>query len=456
MVSWMLLAVAMATPLGDAVQANSSRTVAKLLEEGADPNREVVLTRSKTSGFWIFQNTTRTSTETTPLHLALERNRLKIARMLLEGGADPDVITRHRLPPLHHVAMRGRWFDEQVALLLEHGAQPQGAFRGRTALAAVKQGKEEAFVDALVKHGADVQALACDAKFEHLELLIGKGAVPNGRCGTSSLMHRAAADEDLRLLTLLLEAGGDPNLAGIVEGREVAPLHVALAANWTLGIDALLQAGADPQARVGVLGHPPAALADPDHRGMLVRAGASRIRSDPPELWAVRPVAPGERKAFLEAWALDGLEPGEGWSLDPALRERFPSELAQGASIWGQLAGSLTPEEVAEALAFEPDLSCADLPLTFAELKKTWGPPDEKLHENGIKTWTWSGGVAVGRGPNVLEIRGPCGENTLVGRSRAFVWLAIGPGRGRAVEKRGTLRFYYRDGVVETIGVRSW
>ena len=92
----------------------------------------------------------------TPLHLAAYFDRLEVARLLLERGADRNAVAFNemRVTPLHSaVSARHR---DMVGLLLAHGASPNAVQHGGwTPLHAAAGAGDEAVVDMLLLRGAD-------------------------------------------------------------------------------------------------------------------------------------------------------------------------------------------------------------------------------------------------------------------------------------------------------------
>jgi ankyrin repeat protein len=99
----------------------------------------------------------------TALHLAVFGRQEEAARLLLEAGADPNVLATSsfaRVPPLGTAA-----FVQSVSLarlLLDHGADPNRSGEGGfTALHAAAQNGDEELARLLLEHGAD-RSLAAD------------------------------------------------------------------------------------------------------------------------------------------------------------------------------------------------------------------------------------------------------------------------------------------------------
>ena len=74
--------------------------------------------------------------EKSPLHVAAERKKGDLTRLLLERGADPNQIDAVGRSPLYDAVVLGR--EENVRALLEHGADPNIAPSGETLLDATR------------------------------------------------------------------------------------------------------------------------------------------------------------------------------------------------------------------------------------------------------------------------------------------------------------------------------
>ena len=243
-----------ATPLHLAAAAGDAEAVAALIEHGADVDAR------------------EQRAEQTPLIFAAAQNRVEAIRALIAGGADPSLATTVVDMVELEESLRGGEQDrvrQQInAQLAARAAQEQkeegeeeekpaeapkplsmgqqvGHMGGMTALLhAARQGHAEA-VEALLDAGTDIDQVSAD------------GTTP---------MFIAALNGHFDLVLALLERGADPNLANHANGT---PLFATINQQWIPKtgyaqpnvhlqqnathmevMEALLRAGADPNARL--------------------------------------------------------------------------------------------------------------------------------------------------------------------------------------------------------------
>lgn len=190
----------------------------------------------------------------TLLHYAAKKGNYKLARFLIENGADPNAIDK-KYPyktPLHEAAEHGH--IRMVELLLENGADPNIKSSSETPLhlAARNAGNEGYEIGRLlIEHGADVNAqgisylplqdAAISGAADLAKLLIENGADPNakrinnhtplyysvyvGFClGNSDIarVEECNCKNKLETTRVLIENGADVRLMRDVE----TPLHI--------------------------------------------------------------------------------------------------------------------------------------------------------------------------------------------------------------------------------------
>src|SRR5207248_10766806 len=105
----------------------------------------------------------------TPLHLATFFGHAAATRLLLEHGANPALISRHRfiqVTPLHSaVAREGAADLETATVLLEAGAPVDArAEGGQRPLHSAASNGDRAMAELLLAHGADPGAARDDGK----------------------------------------------------------------------------------------------------------------------------------------------------------------------------------------------------------------------------------------------------------------------------------------------------
>jgi ankyrin repeat protein/L-ascorbate metabolism protein UlaG (beta-lactamase superfamily) len=157
-----------------------------------------------------------------PLHVAAEKGRLEIARLLLDAGATVDGFDSDQSTPLDVAAKEGH--QEVVALLLERGADVNRRDRNGACAMSFAMGRTQtAVVRQLLAAGADVNYM--------------------GR-GGHTLLEMASRADSLELVKLLIEQGADVN---VTAWNGDSPLMLAVRQAPTQAtpiVEALLAAGA--------------------------------------------------------------------------------------------------------------------------------------------------------------------------------------------------------------------
>lgn len=240
------------TALHHAVYNGHRPIVEMLLQHGANPN---VLLLNPRSGNW---NSFNYNQGATPLHLAAYRGDSVVARLLIKAGASVKVTNQEGLTPLHIAA--GRSYTNVCVLLIEAGADLNATMNdGSTPLASAISNSQAETAALLVSRGADVNRVAVRAdKYTPylLHLAVGRGSPPLLRAllvakpdlevtdfdGNTPVQY-AVANNLWPQAELLLEAGANPNRPMPKVGTL---LHQAVAQGQASLVAALLNAKADP------------------------------------------------------------------------------------------------------------------------------------------------------------------------------------------------------------------
>ncbi|KAF7978591.1 hypothetical protein HWV62_45310 [Athelia sp. TMB] len=199
---------------------------------------------------------------TRPLLIASEEGHLEIARLLLDKGANVDIVGGKYSTALQAACARGHL--ELATLLLDKGANVDvvGGKYGTALQAACARGQLE-LATLLLDKGADVdaegghygtalQAACARGYLELATLLLDKGAdveVVGGFYGTA--LQAACAGGHLELATLLLDKGANVD---VVEGKYGTALQAACAGGHLELATLLLDKGANVDVVGGVDG----------------------------------------------------------------------------------------------------------------------------------------------------------------------------------------------------------
>ena len=241
---------------------------ARCLQEGAD-----VFARDDNFPYW-------NDAGYTVLHHATANEDPSIIALLVDAGADLEARNdRWGFTPLHSAI--GNGYLAAVTALLDAGANIEADAGGiwgtplsRAAMqvSGIRNNRNAAtmaIIDVLLAAGANVNAVDEDGDTPLLKVL------RSGRTGLYSTNERlrgteATADSVIDLALKLLEAGADPGAPG-------STLSVAAEYRNPLLVQALLEAGADPNVRTGRGStplHRAAQSGTPEVIGLLVAAGA--------------------------------------------------------------------------------------------------------------------------------------------------------------------------------------
>jgi len=179
----------------------------------------------------------------TPLHMALGKP--EIMKLLLEGGADPNIPDSSGMTPLYRAGICK--IPGSFCQLLDGGANPNTSFKGETILQSVVQPLTTRLSEtSQLREAESTRAIA--------GLLLDYGADVNARVGSRGkrALHFAIFRHDLALLDLFLKHGAQVNAT---DDCGSTALHSALSwADYDKGlapciVHTLLNAGADPNLR---------------------------------------------------------------------------------------------------------------------------------------------------------------------------------------------------------------
>lgn len=158
------------------------------------------------------------------LHLAVKKNALNLARLLVQKGADPNLRDDSGATPLH--AAVGTGTEEMVQLLLDHGADTEVEdCLGSTAIQrALSRRRDDLIILRLIEKGANIEARDCSWRTplsiaiasnlpSTAQMLIGHGADVNATWRVSvtseTLLFEAVRQEKEWAVNLLLEKGAN-------------------------------------------------------------------------------------------------------------------------------------------------------------------------------------------------------------------------------------------------------
>jgi ankyrin repeat protein len=181
------------TPIHYAAAKGLSKIAQILIERGADPN--------------VIQE----KTCLTPLHLAVIYGHYELAKLLLEKGADPNKRTREGWTPLHFAVAYDR--HDVATLLLQKGADPNVQdFNGKTPLHWAVENNRLGLVKLLGERGAS------------LEIKDGNGKTPLDYAQDKGLRNmlipkKIESDEEHKL-----EHNSELNKVETLDGDKICPV----------------------------------------------------------------------------------------------------------------------------------------------------------------------------------------------------------------------------------------
>ena len=197
----------------------------------------------------------------TPLHEAARSGRASMVEILAQNGADVDTLSAKNETALCVAVDRG--YVRTTKAFLRLGANPNVVcHEGHTPLIVARKAS---IVDALIQHGADVNARDTTSDFKGCTALLFAGV--EGNVDVVRSLLKAGADVEAKC-----NVGGDTPLYGaavnnyprvvealLARGAEVSPVNddgwtplaTAAANGHVKVVKALLKAGADPRQRLG-------------------------------------------------------------------------------------------------------------------------------------------------------------------------------------------------------------
>lgn len=218
--------------LASAIVKRDAQAVRALLRSGLNPNFNFndLLPRGRS-----FES---------PLTLSIFRGHLDIARILVEGGADPRRKDGEGRSPIHQARSA-----EAVKLLVEAGADLDARDKhGQTAVVSALERGDLIVVDTLVAQGARLEVPAGgkdlfvraleSRKPELIAALLDRGVDP--RAPPTQALWLLIESGDTERAKLLIGRGADPNAA---KGRETLLTRALFRQRWEIS-EALVDAGA--------------------------------------------------------------------------------------------------------------------------------------------------------------------------------------------------------------------
>ncbi|XP_049883188.1 poly [ADP-ribose] polymerase tankyrase [Pectinophora gossypiella] len=236
----------------------------------------------------------------TPLHFAAGYNRLPLAQLLLQRGADVHAKDKGGLVPLHNACSYGHY--EVTELLLSCGAGVNAAdlWRFTPLHEACAKGKQD-IVRLLLKHGADPSRRNRDGLTPLQLVRAGDTDTADALRGDAALLDAAKRGDLNRARKLITPQNVNCRDS---HGRNSTPLHLAAGYNNLEVAEALLEAGAAVSARDkgGLVPlHNAASYGHLELAALLLRAGTPPNAAD---RWGFTPLHEAAHKARTQLCAL--------------------------------------------------------------------------------------------------------------------------------------------------------
>ncbi|XP_045782017.1 poly [ADP-ribose] polymerase tankyrase [Maniola jurtina] len=236
----------------------------------------------------------------TPLHFAAGYNRLPLAQLLLQRGADVHAKDKGGLVPLHNACSYGHF--EVTELLVSAGAGVNAAdlWRFTPLHEAAAKGKAD-IVRLLLKHGADPTRRNRDGLTPLQLVRAGDSDTADALRGDAALLDAAKRGDLARAKKLITPQNVNCRDS---HGRNSTPLHLAAGYNNLEVAEALLEAGAAVSARDkgGLVPlHNAASYGHVELAALLLRAGTPPNAAD---RWGFTPLHEAAHKARTQLCAL--------------------------------------------------------------------------------------------------------------------------------------------------------
>uniref|UniRef100_A0AAZ3S4Y1 Ankyrin-2 n=1 Tax=Oncorhynchus tshawytscha TaxID=74940 RepID=A0AAZ3S4Y1_ONCTS len=148
----------------------------------------------------------------TPLHIAAKKNQMDIAVVLLQYGAETNILTKQGVTPLHLASQEGH--ADMAALLMEKGTQVNVPTKsGLTPLHLAAQEDKVAVVCLPYTLGYTPLIVACHyGNAKMVNFLLQNGASVNAKTKNGyTPLHQAAQQGNTHIINLLLQNGAKPN-----------------------------------------------------------------------------------------------------------------------------------------------------------------------------------------------------------------------------------------------------
>ncbi|KAI5640801.1 ankyrin repeats (many copies) domain-containing protein [Phthorimaea operculella] len=236
----------------------------------------------------------------TPLHFAAGYNRLALAQLLLQRGADVHAKDKGGLVPLHNACSYGHY--EVTELLVSCGAGVNAAdlWRFTPLHEACAKGKAD-IVRLLLKHGADPTRRNRDGLTPLQLVRAGDTDTSDALRGDAALLDAAKRGDLARARKLITPQNVNCRDA---HGRNSTPLHLAAGYNNLEVAEALLEGGAAVSARDkgGLVPlHNAASYGHLELAALLLRAGTPPNAQD---RWGFTPLHEAAHKGRTQLCAL--------------------------------------------------------------------------------------------------------------------------------------------------------